>query len=1107
MNSSFKKLVNIAGWTVFGIATIVYFFSVERTGSLWDCGEFITGAHKLQVVHPPGAALFLLVGRMFAMVGNIFSDDPANIAFAVNMLSGICSAFAAMFICWVTIMMGKMAIVGEDEELTSGQEIALLGSGVIAGLATAFSTSIWFSAVEGEVYAMSTFFTALTLWAVIKWYNLPDKPDSDRWLVFAIYSAGLSIGVHLLSILTFPALALFYYFKKYKNHTLLGMAGASAIGVVMIVALQTLIITGIPHLWTAFELMTVNSFGLPFHSGVVPTVLLVGSLLTLPLLYIHGKIKSLTPIYVALGALALTIFYYLSYGGGPSSGITISGFAKLAILVGTLSIGATYALDKYRYLAQLVLVSMTLVVISFSTVGVIVIRANANTPINMNAPSDPMRLLPYLNREQYGERSLFNGPNFDLPREAITTEVENRYGRVEGKDKYVITDRKITQKIKSRYKTIFPRMQDGSQSRPQLYRIWMDTWGAKGSPSIMDNIQFTFRYQIGWMYWRYFMWNFGGRQNGDQGFYSWDATDGNWQSGLSFIDNSRLYNQSDEPSRLANNKARNKYYLLPFLFGLLGLFFHFSKDKNGAMGLFALFIITGIGLIIYSNQPPNEPRERDYVLVGSFFTYCIWIGMGTLALFEIIRKNANITGKIAAPFAIAIVMIAPLLMGFQNFDDHSRKDHSGARDYANNFLESCEPNAIIFTYGDNDTYPLWYAQEVENIRTDVRVVNLSLIAVDWYIEQLRRKVNQSNAIKMSIPMQQLRGFKRNQLIVERDPSRREYKMSLCSAMKIVGEDNPAPTGGQLESYMPTSKLSIPVNKAKARKMVNPEDYDKIVNEIVFDIDDVYRDDNERALAQGKAPRNNTQLLKGDVAVLDIICSNFQDRPIYFAVTCRPQSMMGLDDYFQLEGLGLKLVPLKNRDRNYEFLGMMGKGKIDADKTLELMSTKFKWGGFDTHDTFIDRSFGPAIQSQKAGMVRAAQTFLERGENDKAVEMADLFFKAFPFMNFKYEFQSLQMLDIYVKGGAYENAKPQIELMANEAEEYLNFFQTIDNETRTSRYGFGRENQFYNGYRQGNRISPGAKDELIRLVQEGGDAELLKQLKERFKPYELDPLRN
>ena len=1103
--NSFKKLVNIAGWTVFGIATIVYFFSVERTGSLWDCGEFITGAYKLQVVHPPGAALFLLVGRMFAMVGSGISDDPATIAFAVNMLSGICSAFAAMFICWVTIMLGKLAIVGRDEEPTSGQEIALLGSGVIAGLATAFSSSIWFSAVEGEVYAMSTFFTALTLWAVVKWYNLPDKPDSDRWLVFAIYAAGLSIGVHLLSILTFPALALFYYFKKYKKHTLIGMAGASAIGVVMIVALQTFIITGIPHIWSGFELMMVNSFGMPFQSGVVPTVLLVASLLAIPLMYLHGKIKSHVPFYIASGILALTIVFYSSFGL-EFSDVTVSVLVRL-IALGAVVAGVVYALDNHKYISQLVLVSGVLVVISFSTVGVIVIRANANTPINMNTPSDPMRLLPYLNREQYGERSLFNGPNFDIGEKrkndpnAITTEVENRYGRVEGKDEYVITDRKITQKIKSRYKTFLPRMQDGSQSRPQLYKMWMERWGAKGTPTFMDNVTFMFKYQFGWMYWRYFMWNFGGRQNGDQGFYSWDATDGNWQSGIKPLDNSLLYNQAEEPSRLANNKARNKYYMLPFLFGLLGLFFHFSKDKNGAMGLFALFIITGLGLIVYSNQPPNEPRERDYVLVGSFFTYCIWIGMGALALFEIFRDRIKLDGKIAAPIAIGLVMIAPLLMGFQNFDDHSRKDHSGARDYAQNFLESCKPNAIIFTYGDNDTYPLWYAQEVEEIRTDVRVVNLSLIAVDWYIEQLRRKVNKSDAIKMSIPMKQLRGYKRNQLFIP--GANREFKFPLARALQIVGEDHPEPTNGQLESYMPSSKLSIPVNRSIARKMVNPEDYDKIVDEIVFDVDDIYRDENARR----KTPKTNDQLLKGDIAVLDIISSNFQNRPIYFAVTCRPQSMLGLDDYFQLEGLGLRLVPLKNRDRDYDFLGMMGKGKIDADKTLELMSTKFKWGGFDKHETFVDRSFGPAIQSQKAGMVRAAQTFYDRGDKEKAVQMADLFFKAFPFMNFRYEFQSLQILDIYVKSGAYDKAKPQIELMAQETEEYLRFFDTIDDETRTSRYGFGRENQFYNGYRQGNRISPGAKDELMRLVQEGGDTEYLNELKKSFEPYGLAPLQD
>ncbi len=1098
---SYKKLVNITGWTVFAIATIVYFFSVERTGSLWDCGEFITGAYKLQVVHPPGAALFLLVGRMFTIVAEIFSDDPAMIAFSVNMLSGICSAFAAMFVCWVTIMLGKIALVGREGEPSSGESTAIAGAGLVAGLATAFSSSIWFSAVEGEVYSMSTFFTALTLWAVIKWYTLPDKPETDRWLVFAIYAAGLSIGVHLLSILTFPALALFYYFKKYDNHTILGMAGASAIGVAAIVVLQTLVITGIPHLWSGFELMMVNSFGMPFQSGIVPTVLLIGTLLATPLLYVHGKLKSLVPFYVALGILAATLLYYVSFGmkgERVTFDLNVMSLLKIAILLGAIYFAVVTGLKNHRYITQLVLVSLTLVVISFSTVGVVVIRANANTPINMNAPSDPMRLLPYLNREQYGERSLLNGPNFDIDRQKyLKQDITDRFGRMEGKDKYLVVDKKISQSY-SGGKVFLPRMQDYSQSRPDLYRKWMSTWDGGRSPSQMDNIKFMFKYQFGWMYWRYFMWNFSGRQNGAQGFYSWDTTDGNWLSGIKPLDSSMLHNQSELPSRRANDPGHNKYFMLPFLFGLLGLFFHFSKNKNDAMGLFALFIITGLGIIIYSNQPPNEPRERDYVLVGSFFTYCIWIGMGALALFEVFRDNVKLSGKVAAPAAIGLVMLAPLLMGFQNFDDHSRKDHSGARDYAQNFLQSCDENAIIFTYGDNDTYPLWYAQEVEGIRTDVRVVNLSLIAVDWYISQLRRKVNNSEAIKMSIPMEKMRGYRRNQVPVFGKDSR---KMALKRALKFVGEEHSEATGGRLESYMPSNILSIPVNKAKARNMVSPEDYDKIVDEIVFNLDDEFRDKNARLKPEEK--QRKTSLFKGDVAVLDIISSNFQDRPIYFAVTCRPGSLLGMDDYFQMEGLALKLVPLKNREPEFGYLGMMGKGKINADKTLKVMTEKFKWGGFDKKKMFVDRSYGPAIQSQKAAMVRSAESFMKKGEKGKAVQMADQFFAAFPNMNFRFDFQALQMLDIYIEAGAYEKAKPHIVEMANETDEYLRFFNSIDTKTRLSGDGFGRENRFYDGQydKNGRQVSPGAKDQLIQFAKRGGDKELEDELRNKFKVFQ------
>ena len=1034
----FKKLTNITGWIVFAIAFIVYFMSAERTGSLWDCGEFITGAHKLQVVHPPGAALFLLVGRMFTMVASAISSDPAMLAFSVNLLSGMCGAFTALFICWVTIMMGKLAIVGREDAPDDGQQIALLGAGAVAGLATAFTSSIWFSAVEGEVYAMSTFFTALTFWSMVKWYYLPDTKHTDKWLVFTVYAAGLSTGVHLLSLLTFPALALLYYFKKYKKHNLLGMAAAAGVGVAFIVGIQYFIITGIPRLWATLELFMVNGLGMPFHSSVIPLLL---------------------------------------------------------IIVGVFYFGLRYAHNNKNAILQQIIVAAMLVVVAFSTVGVIMIRANANTPINMNNPSDPMRLLPYLNREQYGERALLNGPDFDVKREDIIQDKEDRYGRVEGEDKYKIVDRKIHQDFKSRAKHFLPRMQDGTQGRPALYRQWMETWGSKGSPSFMDNMKFMWNYQIKWMYGRYFMWNFSGRQNGDQGINAWDATDGNWISGIAPIDNARLYDHTLMPDRIANNKARNKYFMLPFLFGLLGMFFHFSKNKNDALALLALFIITGIGIIIYSNQPPREPRERDYVLVGSFFTFCIWIGMGALAIFEILKSKVNLSSSIAAPVGVGLVMLAPLLMGFQNFDDHSRRHHSGARDYAHNFLESCAPNSIIFTYGDNDTYPLWYAQEMENIRTDVRVVNLSLIAVDWYIEQLRRKVNDSPAIKMSCDSKQIRGYKRNQLVVQQSPS----PIPLKRAVQVMCENHPEATRGQLESYCPGNIFTIPVNKQKAlaNGLVSPQDADQIVDKIVFNINDIYRDENARRAQQKAAPRENSQLLKGDFAVLDIIASNFIDRPIYWAVTCRPESLLGLDDYLQLEGLGLKLVPLKNRQPEYGNLGLMGKGKVNIDKTKDVMLNKFKWGGFDKHELFVDRSYGPAIQSQKAAFVRTAQEMLKAGRKQDAIAMADKFFEAFPHMNFKYEFQSMYMMDVYVDAGAYDKAKIQMEKLAVETEQYLLFLYSLDEYNRTSQFGFGREFSIANT----------AKDYLINLATQGGDSTYAEQLRQLFQPYQTSQVRD
>ena len=1065
MNSE-KRIINIAGWIVFGIAMIVYFMSAERTGSLWDCGEFVLGADKLQVVHPPGAALFLLIGRMFTMMAHIFTDTdahPENIAFSVNILSGVCSAFAAMFICWTTMRLGRLTLVEREEETSGGQNLALAGAGIVAGLATAFCSSIWFSAVEGEVYAMSTFFTCLTLWTAVKWYTLPDTAQNDRWIVLTVYAGGLSIGVHLLSLLTFPALALFYYFKRYKKHNLLGMALAAIGGILAFVAIQQLVIIGIPTLWKYMELLTVNSMGLPFHSGIVPTLIILGLIFTLSLKIVHSSGEQ-KPLFYALGGLSLVVLILSTFW----SSISLKDAVQWLLMTAGILFGL-YQLNKgNKHLAQIAVISSFLVVVSFSTIGVVVIRANANTPVNMNAPSDPMRLLPYLNREQYGERPLLYGPNYDA--KPIDNDIEPRYGQLDGK--YQLVDEKISYVYNKKDKVFFPRMSDGTQNRPEKYKQWVNS---KKNPTFGDNIHYLFKYQIGWMYWRYFMWNFAGRQNGQQGFYKWDVSAGHWASGIKPIDEMHLRHNLDElPDTLANNDARNSYYFLPIIFGLLGLFFHASRRRNDFLALLALFIITGIGIIIYSNQPPNEPRERDYVLVGSFFTFCIWIGMGALAMFNLLQEKAKLDGKVAAVVASLIVLSAPMIMGFQNFDDHSRAHHTGARDYASNFLESCAPNSIIFTYGDNDTYPLWYAQEVEKIRTDVRVVNLSLIAVDWYIDQLRRKVNDSAPIKMTVPRASYRGKKRNTTVYYNNGDDRE--MAARDFLKFIGEEHPLSGGGgrKLDSYMPTRNVYIPMNPTRMLEMGAITQADSnLVTKVPVNL-------------AGKS-----YLIKDELAILDVIASNIDDRPIYFAVTCRPEKMFGLDDYMQLEGLGLRLTPVKTKSE--EGLYVYGNGRVNTDILYDNVMNKFQWGGFDEYDTYVDRSYGPSVQSHRVVIMRAARQLVREGKKDKAAKLLQRYFEVFPHMNFAYDFHTWQMIRIMMDADAYEAAKPHIKTLSVEVADFLNFYFSLDPKHLDPDTGsYGQDFQLYMA----------TKEQILRAVKQQGDAEFEQELQEMFKDFSL-----
>ena len=1053
------RLHQLTGWVVFLITATVLVLSVERTGSLWDVGEFILGAYKLQVVHPPGAPLFLLIGRMFAGLGGLLSDDPSFIAAFVNGMSAICTAFGATFIAWATIRLGLLSLTGRDEEaeIGGGQVIAIAGGGLVAGLCSAFTTSVWFSAVEGEVYAMSFFFTCMTVWAAIRYYTTPRDRDyiAYRWLIFSIFCIGLSSGVHLLSILVLPFITLLFYLRErgqlFLNRvgtivgylfaaslllTSMGIGGkvigigaiagatfflgraklshwlqfivAGLCGVLMIGIIQTLVITGVPTVWQFFEITMVNDLGLPLHSGLVPTLLAYGAGLYFAFRYAHR---------------------HLDQG------------------------------------VQLAAMGIATILIAYSVIAVVVIRADAKTPVNMNNPDNVTSLLPYLNREQYGERSLLYGPHFETNYQGRAG--EDRYGLVG--DRYEVTSNKVDLEYDGNL-MLFPRMQDGTQSRPQLYKRWLGLDPSqplpRGRPNQVDNISFFINYQLGWMYWRYFMWNFSGRQNGDQGYFSWDESKGNWITGIKFLDELRLGNLDELPEEFRNDPARNTYFLLPFIFGILGLLWHSSRRKEEFLALLALFIITGIGITIYTNQPPNEPRERDYVLVGSFFVFCMWIGLAVPAIYEFAKARFRLRGAGAAVGISALVLIAPILMVTQNWDDHNRSQHTAARDYARNFLESVDPNAILFTYGDNDTYPLWYAQEVEGIRKDVRVVNLSLIAVDWYIDLLRYQMNDSPVIDLQLTDDQTRGKLRNFVyyvnpVDQKAPCTSGPQISLETFMNEIAEDKNLTVGGGnvLETFYNTCNVGIRVDQARLAQApwLTPNGL-PVVNNIPVRI-------------------NGRGLQKDEIAILDLINSNFYTRPIYFAVTCQPSKFLGLEDYMELEGLALKLTATRTPSQTERYQNV-GSGTINLDKNYELIMNTWQYGNFDKVDTHVNTSYAPAIQSMRQMMQRTMDELVQRGDTERALAVGDKYFASFPNMNFPFYYEAFMMLDPYFRTGNADRAADVIEQLARNTADRMRFFDSLDPQEV--------QESFFYEQRQGQLI---AQQLLLQL--RNGDYEALR----------------
>jgi len=972
---NFKQLNNIVGWLTFLVAAITYLLTIEPTASFWDCGEFITTSFKLEVGHPPGAPFFMILGRFFTILGG----SPSNAAVMINSMSALASAFTILFLFWSITHLAKK-LINTDSEFTMGQTIAILGSGVVGALAYTFSDTFWFSAVEGEVYASSSLFTALVFWAMLKWEDSADEPHANRWIILIAYLMGLSIGVHLLNLLAIPALVFVYYYRKYtvsRNGILISLLVSLLIlGIVMY-----MIIPGVITIATWFELMFVNGIGLPFNTGVI--------------------------IYALL-------------------------------LVGGIVYGIHYTVQKKLVLWNTVLLSFMVILIGYSSFAMIVIRSSANPPMDQNSPDNVFALLGYLNREQYGDRPLVYGQYYNTP---LDKYVDDKPYYIQQKGKYVIADMRQKPTFESNLSTVFPRMYSREGDHIEAYKQWANIKGRNVQvagedgeartiqiPTFGENLTFFFRYQVNHMYFRYFMWNFAGRQSDIQSHG--EISNGNWLTGINFLDSIRLGDQSNLPQEFKNNKGKNKYYLLPLILGILGIIFMYNRGVDGRKNLwvvFLLFFMTGLAIVIYLNQAPFQPRERDYAYAGSFYAFTIWIGIGVLALYEGLKKYVPDTVSAGAASGLALLLV-PMVMAAQNWDDHDRSNRYTARDFGANYLNTCEPNSIIFTNGDNDTFPLWYNQEVEGVRTDVRVCNLSYFQTDWYVDQMKSKAYESDPLPITFTHDQYVQGKRDVIYLMEDP-RLQGSVELQKALDFVKDENPRTKLEQADfaAYIPSKKLFMVVDKAAVirNKVVEPKDYDKIADTLVIDLS------------------SKNYITKDELMILDMIASNNWKRPIYFAITVGREKYMNLQDYFQLEGLAYKLVPIRTESDGLNF------GRVNSGMMYKNVIENFKWGNMEKPDVYIDENNGRMMMNIRNTFNRLAETFVVEGNNEKATKVLDRCVELIPHKIVPYNYFSMMMSETYFKAGQPAKGKEIINTIMMNYKEQLDYFFKLDRPKRNS----------------------------------------------------------
>ncbi|MDD2538519.1 MAG: DUF2723 domain-containing protein [Bacteroidales bacterium] len=903
---TFKKTDLLIGWVVFAISAAVYLATIEPTASFWDCGEFIASSYKLEVGHPPGNPTYQLLGRLFSMFG---SNQQA--AMLINAMSALASAFCVLLLFWTISHLGRRLLETQKIRLNTGNAIAIWGAAAVGSLVYSFSDTAWFSAVEAEVYGMSSLFTAAVFWAMLKWEENADKPHANRWIVLIAYLMGLSIGVHLLNLLTIPALVFIYFYKKY-TFSWKGAVLTLLLSVVIIVIILYGIIPWLPRISGWFDLLFVNVFRLPYNSGM--------------------------------------LFFVVS-------------------LVAALFWGVVATHRKGKVLWNTILLCLTVIIIGYASFAMVVIRSSAKTPTNENQPDNPFALDKYLAREQYGAAPLlydgiYNSPYDTWKNTRQYVKMDGKYARVKGPEVPLYKDAD---------KMFFPRMWSKRETHGSFYDSYNTGKGkvnseGKSMPSFGDNMVFFFDYQVNYMYWRYFMWNFAGRQNDIQGTIPGDPVRGNWESGIGFLDRARLGDQSKAPEMLAGNKAKNHYYMLPLLLGIAGLLYQTAKDRRNAWITFLLFFLTGLAIVVYLNQPPYQPRERDYAYAGSFYAFSIWVGLGVVALYHLLRKK--LPGILAGSLASALCLFVPFQMLAQNWDDHDRSGRYTARDFAFNFLTTCREdcNAIIVTHGDNDTFPLWYAQEVEGIRTDVRVMNTSLLGTDWYIDQMQWKMYTSAPVKFSIPRESyLYGTNEILPVYERVTDR----VPAIQAVSVMG--NPRAklqlNDGTMINYLPARKLRIPVNKENvlACGIVPQKDAHLIPEYMDLDI-----------------PENKHTLMKVEMMFLDMLANYEWDRPIYI-VSRGGDLNIGIRDYLRYDGMAYKLMPFKTENIRPEVPYM------DTDKLYPLLMEGYRWGRMEEPGVLLDYHVTYLFLVQQAVRQmysQVAKALILEGKTDKAEKILD-----------------------------------------------------------------------------------------------------------------------